>query len=57
MVKGSLADPLGPPRGAPGESGCLPRTPWAALGGQKAAKGELHENVVFAVVPVVLVKR
>ena len=34
-----------------------PSDPLGGPWGQKAAKGELHENVVFAVVPVVLVKR
>ena len=55
-VKEAPGGPLGPPRGGAGEPGGLPGTPWAAFGGQKAAKGELHENIVFAIVPLVVVK-
>ena len=53
--------PLAEPWGLPGgglESQAASLGPLGRpLGAQKEAKGELHENVVFAIVPVVVVKR
>ena len=52
-----LAEPLGLPGGGLESQAASLGPLGRPLGAQKGAKGELHENVVFAIVPLVLVKR